>query len=160
MRKLMHARTRPLIVMAAVLALASASIASVAGAAETDLRGGIYADEGGVALGGGVIQRLGAATPWYFNPNVEAAFADHGNLVSMNADLHYDFTSETPYSVYAGAGPALILSHPSRGDTQTDAGLNLVGGVVWPQRPVRPFVQMKGVVSDEGQLAIMGGVRF
>jgi len=126
----------------------------------TDLRGGVYTDEGGFAMGGGVIRPLKSGTSWYFNPNVEAAFADRSDQVSMNADIHYDFPTAPTYSVYAGAGPALIISHPDRGDTQTDAGINLVGGVDWRQESLRPFVQMKGVLSDQGELAIMGGIRF
>ncbi len=154
---------RSLVAAAATLALALIacdSTPSPAGATQADLRGGVYTDEGGFALGGGVIQRLRPATSWYFNPNLEASFADKQNQVSLNADVHYDFPAATSYNFYAGGGPALIFTHPEFGDTQTDAGLNLVGGVNWRQQTVRPFVQMKGVLSDQGQLAVMGGVRF
>ncbi len=149
---------------AASLALAFVACAStpspVRADTMADLRGGVYTDEGGFALGGGVIQRLRPAASWYFNPNLEAAFANGSDEVSLNADVHYDFPTATSYNFYAGAGPALIFDHPEGGNTQTNAGLNLVGGVNWHREALRPFVQMKGVLSDQGELALMGGVRF
>ncbi len=149
----------------AALALASlgcAIIVSPAGATPlADVRGGVYTDEGGFALGGGVVNALGSSTSWYFNPNIEAAFTNDRDVVSLNADVHYDFRSANPYNFYAGAGPALIVARHSDGrDNQTDGGLDLVGGINWHNPSVKPFVQMKGVLSNEGQVALMGGIRF
>ncbi len=156
-----HENIRAALVAALALAcLACAIITTPAGAAPmADLRGGVYPDQG-VALGGGVIGQLGSSPNWYFNPNVEAAFASEKDVVSLNGDIHYDFRSTSPYNFYAGAGPALIIVNPDRGENRTDGGLNLVGGVNWHNQALRPFVQMKGVVSNEGQVALMGGIRF
>jgi len=38
--------------------------------------------------------------------------------------------------------------------------LNVLAGLAGLQGEVRPFVQLKGVFSDNSDVALMGGVRF
>lgn len=148
--------------LVAILALAGASVSfSTARALTTaDLRAGLYSDNGGVGLGGGVLTDMGPRTNWYFNPNVEAAFGDGTDQFAVSADFHYDFRTSSGYSPYLGAGPSLLWRRPEFGDTDTGPGVNVLGGVVGKRGDVRPFVQMKGVFADRGQVALVGGVRF
>jgi len=151
-----------LAITAAVITTAVIALNASPGRAGTDadLRAGVYTDESAFALGGGVLTNLSGTSNWFFNPNLEAAFADHSNMVTLNADFHYDFPTTGPMSFYMGAGPAILMRHPDGGDTHTDAGLNLIGGVAGLQGQVRPFAQVKGVVADNSELALMGGIRF
>jgi hypothetical protein len=125
-----------------------------------DLRAGVYTDANAFALGGGVHASLSAAPSWYFNPNMEVAFADRRNVITLNADFHYDFPSTSSMFFYMGAGPALLFTHPDGGDTRSDAGLNLIGGVTSVRSSVQPFMQLKGTVGGTSEFALMGGVRF
>ena len=71
-----------------------------------------------------------------------------------------DFQTNSGYSPYLGAGPALLWRRPDFGSTDTSPGVNVLGGVVGKHGDVRPFVQMKGVFADQGQVALVGGLRF
>ena len=125
---------------------------------DTDVRAGVYSDMSAVSLGGGLLSSMGSR--WYFNPNIEAAFGDNGNLMTLNGDFHYDFAVERPVSVYLGGGPAVLFAHPDGSDSRADIGLNLLGGVAGMHGDVRPFAQIKGVMSDNSEVALMGGIRF
>lgn len=150
-----------LVVAFLTLAGLAVSISSARATTSADLRAGMYTgDVGGVGVGGGVLTDMGSRANWYFNPNVEAAFGDRSDQVALNADFHYDFTTTAPFSTYLGAGPALMWRLPERGENDTAPGVNVLGGMVGKRGEVRPFVQMKGVIADRGQVALVGGVRF
>ncbi len=131
---------------------------------DLDLRGGVYTDSDAGFIGGGILTGLTAG--WYFNPNLEYVFVDPGSLWTVNADFHYDFTRAGAWSIWAGGGPALVVRdfgndrRHRRQDTTTDFGINALAGVGLLRGPVRPFAQVKILLSDntEGVLAI--GVRF
>lgn len=147
--------------IAACLALvgAAALVSPARALTHPDVRAGVYSDNG-VGVGGGVLTDLGTRTNWCFNPNLEAAFGDGSDQFAVNADFHYDFPTATSYSTYLGAGPALLWHRPDRGETDTSPGVNVLGGLVGKRGDVRPFVQMKGVLADRGQVALVGGIRF
>jgi hypothetical protein len=151
-----------LMTVAAMLSIGCVALlgAPAPAGADADLRAGVYTDAGGIALGGGMLTNLSASPNWYFNPNVEAAFAGDRNVVTLNADFHYDFPSTGAVSFYMGGGPALLFTHPDGGDTRSDAGLNLIGGASGQGTSVRPFMQLKGTLSDTSELAFIGGVHF
>jgi hypothetical protein len=126
-----------------------------------DVRAGYYTDAEAFSIGGGLLTNLDSGRRWFFNPNLELAFADGGSdLYSVNGDVHYDFAGASGVSFYAGGGPAVLIVNPDAGDSDTDFGLNLIGGVAGVRGPLRPFGQIKGVLSDNGELALMGGIRF
>ena len=125
---------------------------------DVDVRGGVYTDMSAMALGAGLLTGVGSS--WWFNPNIEAAFGDNGDLITLNGDFHYDFPTGDPVTIYLGAGPALLFANPDgNNDGTTDVGLNLIGGIAG-RGAVRPFGQVKGVVSDNSEVALMGGIRF
>ena len=125
---------------------------------DIDVRGGVYTDMSAMALGGGLLTSVGSS--WWFNPNIEAAFGDNRDLITLNGDFHYDFPTGDPVTVYLGAGPSLLFSNPEGdNDGSTDVGLNLIGGVAG-RGATRPFGQVKAVLSDNSEVALMGGIRF
>ena len=104
----------------AVAALVAASPNSARAGMDADVRAGVYPSADAVSIGGGVL--TGISHAWYFNPNVEYAFAgDNNDVLTVNGDVHYDFFQDRPYFVWAGAGPALI--HTERaGSVRVSAG--------------------------------------
>ncbi len=127
---------------------------------DVDLRAGFYTDADAFALGGGLLTAIGSHRGWYFNPNLELAMPDGGSVLSLNADVHYDFPSGGSLSPYLGAGPALVRFSPDRGDASTDLGLNMFAGIAGMSSGVRPFLQLKGVVASGSEVSLMGGIRF
>lgn len=147
--------------LATVVAVLASTPSIARAGTDYDLRMGTYTDAGGLALGGGLITRVGSSDGWFFNPNVEVAFGDNARLVTLNGDLHYDFVPQGPLSMYLGAGPAIVsLSPDGGGDSNTDLGLNLFGGVTAIRGAARPFLQVKGIMTDNSEIALMGGIRF
>ena len=153
--------TRPwtMLALAAIVGVMASAPTPARAATDYDLRLGVYTDASAFALGAGLISGVGS-TSWYFNPNLEMAFGDDANVVTLNGDLHYDFASSGAMSFYAGAGPAIVYVNPEFADSDTNLGLNLFGGVTAMRGSSRPFVQIKGILSDDTELALMGCIRF
>jgi hypothetical protein len=130
---------------------------------DVDLRGGFYVDDvDGPFVGGGGLTRIGQ-TAWFANPNVEVAFGDDLDLITVNADFHYDFDIDSDkVSLWVGGGPTLLFPDHSGSDDDDDVdiGLNGLFGVGAARGKWRPFGQAKIIVSDETELVLMGGVRF
>lgn len=148
-----------LAILASTLFLTTSSV-STARAADADLRAGYYFDAGGFALGGGLLTGLGHSGSWWFNPNLEVAFADNVNVFTINGDVHYDLPVESSMSWWVGAGPALMIADPDGGSADSNFGLNVLGGMGAARGGVRPFAQFKAILSDNSETALMGGIRF
>lgn len=88
----------------------------------------------------------------YFNPNVEHVFGDD-SFTSLNADVHYDFDAGNGFW-WIGAGAAAIFGDDS------DFGLNVITGYGVRRGSIIPYLQLKGVISDDNQIQVGGGVRF
>ncbi len=143
------------LLVAATLVLASGSALASNGKVDADVRAGFGGQSDGLTLGAGLLVNVGNEGNWYFNPNFEAGLDESGNPVSVNGDFHYDFVQNGSATFYMGGGPALLLSH---GDD--DAGLDILGGVAGRYGAVRPFAQLKGVIANDDQVVLMGGIRF
>ena len=63
------------------------------------------------------------------------------DIVAINGDFHCDFTNSSGMSVWLGAGPAVVMTDPSAGRSNTGVGVN-------------------AVVTDQSQVGLSGGVRF
>lgn len=146
-----------------LLLAALAAPAAAQNAWDFGIRGGVYTDDSDPFVGVEVLTRLGG-TRWFFNPNVEVVFPDNGDLITLNGDFHYDLPVEGSVYVWVGGGPAIIFRDPDRprnDDSETDVGLNLLGGVGFLKgQPVRPYVQGKVLVADESEAVLAFGVRF
>ena len=101
---------------------------SPAAAQDGGIRGGISVDPDQFYFGGHLetsplINRL------YFRPNVEVGIGDDLMLIAANMEFVYKFTARRPWNIYAGAGPALNIIIPDEGESDTDAGFNVLVGV-------------------------------
>lgn len=151
-------RRAALVITVALLLLSSPA------AAETmfGVRAGEYTDVGEPFVGVELLHGLGRSL--WLNPNFEYVLVDDGDYFTLNLDVHYDFDVDRPLFVWLGAGAALISvdrDRPRRDDdSETDFGLNLLGGVGWQAGPVVPYVQLKAILSDENETVIAFGLRF
>lgn len=153
-----NTRTKIILLSLLAAALIGPRVAS-ADDIDGDLRIGLYSDAGELFVGGGLLTHV--TGDWYFNPNVEWAFVDDGNLATLNADFHYDFAHHRDADFWLGGGPALVFRENRFGDDETDLGLNLLGGVGFLQdRYFRPYFQAKIIISDDTEGVIAFGVRF
>ena len=147
------------VVAVAVGCLAVPPAASAAGV-DGDLRLGVYTDASEAFVGGGLLIRLDDSQ-WFMNPNVEYVFVDEGDLITINADFHYDLVTEGSTDVWLGGGPALILRDDDRGHDDTEFGVNLLAGVGFLRSSaVRPYLQGKLILSDESEGVFAFGIRF
>ena len=143
--------------MFASLIMAPPSRAGVDG----DLRAALYTDDDAVGVGAGILTGVADSHSWFFNPNVEAAFGDDASIVSLNGDVHYDFADTEDVTFWLGGGPALIMTDPEGdADSDADAGLNLLTGLGDKDGSIRPYAQLRGLISDENELVLAGGIRF
>ncbi|HTM57392.1 MAG TPA: hypothetical protein VL123_03155 [Candidatus Udaeobacter sp.] len=147
--------------LSVTLAVVVASPPARAGV-DADVRAGVFTSaDNAVGVGAGILTPIGDRNyRWYANPNAEFAVGNTDeNLVSVNGDFHYDLAHQRTTSVWVGAGPAVIIQD-RHGDSNTDLGLNLLAGMGKTRGTVRPYGQVKGVLSDNSGVAIVGGVRF
>ena len=129
--------------------------------------GGVYTDVEEGFVGGEILGRIGD-TRWFYNPNVEVVFVDPGDLVTANADFHYDLAIAEPVDVWVGGGPALLLRDRGDGprlrdrdEDETDLGLNALAGVGFNRGGAsRSYIQGKVLFSDETEAALAFGLRF
>ncbi len=122
------------------------------------LRVGAYTDTGKPFVGGEMLFRV--APSWWLAPNVEAVFVDHGHLVTVNLDVHYDFAVARPYYLWAGGGPAIVFRDVDHEGTDNRLGVNLLAGLGWRAGGVLPYVQAKALLSNHSEAVIAFGLRF
>ena len=128
---------------------------------DADVRGGVNADAEGPFVGAGILAPIGQSRSWYFNPNAEYTAGDRADVLSLNADVHYDFETSTSWGVWMGGGPAFVTYNPEFGeDDDNDVGVNFLVGTGAKRGDVRPFVQGKVLAADNSQVLIAGGVRW
>jgi len=153
--------------------LAPVAIATLAGAlvlsssansraSDVGFRMGYYFDAEAFSVGMEMLQSIGDQPgEWYFNPNIELAMGDHTDLAALSADFHYDFDTSSNTALWVGAGPGLlIVDRDFADDTDIDPALNLLVGLGAKQGSYRPFIQGKGILSDNSEAALAVGIRF
>ncbi len=101
-----------------------------------------------------------------FQPNVELGFGDHERVGAINAEAFYRFLPDGDlWNPYLGGGLGLnLVSFSGEGfhhDSETDLGLNLLGGVEKEIMPGnRVFAEMKVGLVDSPDLKITAGWTF
>jgi hypothetical protein len=155
-------RVKPRLLVASIgIVSCLATVPNAFAGVDGDLRAALYTDENAVGVGAGLLTGVADSHSWFFNPNVEAAFGDDANVVSLNGDIHYDFAETRDVTFWMGGGPALVMTHPDGPeDSDTDAGLNLLTGVGDKDGTLRPYAQLRGLIADESEVVLAGGVRF
>ncbi len=153
---------RALLFMSALLIAGAPSMTPIEAKTDFGVRGGTYSQTDEPFLGAEALFGLGPENRWQGNPNLEHAFVDTGDLTAVSFDFHYDFPSGTPYSIWAGAGPTLIFRDRNfpGSNRDTDPGVNLLFGIGAKKGDVRPYGQMKVVVSDNSEAVLGVGIRF
>lgn len=157
-----HSFMRAVLSVSAFLIAGSLSISSSVARPDFGVRGGAYTEAEEPFLGAEALFNVGGSQHWFGNPNVEHAFIEGGDLTTLSFDLHYDFPSGQPYTIWAGAGPTVILRDRDTGgdDDDTDPGMNLVFGLGATRGEVRPYGQVKVIVADDSQAVLGAGIRF
>lgn len=123
------------------------------------VRAGVYTDADAGFVGGEALTAI--APSWYFDPNLEVAFAGGRDVVTANGDFHYGFLRDRPYYVWAGAGPAFIHRTTDADGRDNAFGLNLIGGIGWKNvQKVQPYTQLKVTLSDRTEAVLAVGLRF
>jgi hypothetical protein len=97
-------------------------------AQDAGIRGGISVDPDQFYFGGH-FETAPLIDHLYFRPNLEVGFGDDLVLLAANMEFVYKFTTRRAWNLYAGAGPALNVYMPDEGESDTDAGLNILVGV-------------------------------
>lgn len=94
-----------------------------------------------------------------FYPSFDYFFVDPGSLWQLNADLKYRLDGQNLNWVYVGTG--LNIAHASvGGNGDTQAGLNLFGGIESLKGRVHPFAELRVTVGDGSTGMIAGGLNF
>lgn len=101
-------------------------------------------------------------------PAVEYMFVDDMTWLQINGDVIARFGSNPSLKPYAGAGLAILYTSfdcegPSEfcdmiDTSNTDVGLNLLGGAQFGTGFAQPFVQGRFTMKDGSAFSILGGV--
>lgn len=124
-------------------------------------RVGLSIDPDQLVLGGQMI--IGELAPdLTFDPSLEFGFGDNVTVIAMNADLHYHFTLEgTAWRPYAGGGIGLNFIDVDGGGSDTEVGLNLIGGAGVPtQSGNRFFGELRLGLGDIPEIKLLAGWNF
>lgn len=163
-------------VLAATLMLTSAAPADEL-PVDFGLRTGYYVGTDGPFLGVEVVFPFAELV--YFNPNVEYAFGDKLDTITLNADAYLEIDLPTPpglpspTKVWLGGGPAILIRNydsfpsnkpgrpPHHRDDDMDLGLNAFSGVGW-QADTGPmfYFQGKVVFTNDFEGVFSFGIRF
>ncbi len=100
-------------------------------------------------------------TAWHLMPSVLFWDSDRMTGLSTNLDMYYHFVFEGAATPYAGAGVGINHFDPDGpGGDSTRLGLNLFGGIRFPTRAGRLFVEGRYTASRFSQISLLGGVTF
>jgi len=116
-------------VVAAVLTmLLCAVLASRADAQSAGVRVGVSGDPAQFYFGGHY-ESAPFAEQLRFRPNLEIGVGDNHTLVAVNFEFAYYFPVQrrNPWSIYVGAGPALVIDRVNS-NTNSGGGFNILVG--------------------------------
>ena len=146
------------LLLAATALVLSASQAS----AETTWgpRAGMSFNPDQIALGAHL--QFPIASNLYLVPNADIAFGDDLFTIGLHGDLAYRFASEGSIKPYLGGGLSWYSYSPDEGDSQSEAGVGVLGGVWFNANGSTPFfVEGKLYFSDQmPDFKLMAGVNL
>jgi opacity protein-like surface antigen len=95
-------------------------------------------------------------------PDFTWFFPDGGDYFEINGDVVYTFavTPDSPVEPFAFAGLNIARVSPDFGNSDTDVGLNLGGGVNFVAGSLNPFAGAKFEIQNETGFVIFGGLGF
>jgi hypothetical protein len=107
------------------------------------------------------------APDWSFDPNLELGFGDDVTVFALNFDVFYHLHLQgSAWRPYVGGGLSVdFVSWDAplgvHDDSDTEAGLNLVGGFTIPAGSGHQwFTEARIGIGDIPELKIMGGLNF
>lgn len=119
-----------------------------------------------VAIGAGVRYDLSenVDAPLQLNGAFDYYFAgDQGGsdvtIYTIDLNGHYMLPTEATFSPYVGGGLGITNSEVGN-FSNTDTGLNLVGGIEFDTGSLQPFVQGQITLGDIDRIGITGGLLF
>jgi hypothetical protein len=119
-----------------------------------------------VALGADVRYDLSANVnaPVQLNGAFDFYFAgDQGGadvtIYTIDLNGHYMLPTEATFSPYVGGGLGITSSEVGN-VSNTDTGINLVGGIEFDTGSLQPFVQGQITLGDFDRIGITGGLLF
>jgi hypothetical protein len=98
-----------------------------------------------------------------FAPSVDLGFGDDVTLVTANFDLKLDlFTPPGSASIlYAGAGGTIAYIDPKKGDSDTEIGMSLIGGIkLGLGRKNYYNIEARYGIGDIPDFKLLGGIMF
>ncbi|MEZ4411792.1 MAG: hypothetical protein R2910_02235 [Gemmatimonadales bacterium] len=107
------------------------------------------------AIGLGAQLSVPIASHVEFYPSFDVFFVDPGSLWSLNVDLKWRVAPASASWLYLGTGLNIM---DGGGDSQ--AGLNLFGGIQSLKGQVHPFAEMRFVVNDNSTAQLAAGLNF
>jgi opacity protein-like surface antigen len=100
--------------------------------------------------------QLNGAFDYYFAGDVGNADA---TIYTIDLNGHYMLPTEATFSPYVGGGLGITSSEVGN-VSNTDTGINLVGGVEFDTGSFQPFVQGQITLGDLDRIGITGGLLF
>jgi hypothetical protein len=153
----MHRSNRLLLVVA--LVLGGITIAPTAGASGFGPRFGLTIDPDQVH--GGLQFHVGNLSPHVsFVPSFEVGVGDELIGVAGNMDFFYTFGGRSSWRPYLGGGPGIFFWDADGYDSQTDVGVNLVGGMRTRTRSGSFFGELRLGLIDEPDVKFTIGWMF
>ncbi len=129
-------------------------------------RGGFADPEGldGTVVLGGHMEFEERGTRLHLQPNLLYWSSDHVSNVNPNFDLYYHFRPAGTVAPFLGAGFGLHFIRVDlprhEDDDETNVGLNIFGGILFPGRTVDFFIEGRVALSELDTTSIQGGVTF
>ena len=149
-----------------ILLAVAAQPSGAFGLSGVGVRGGVVDPEAldGTVSIGGHLEFEQRGTRLHLQPNLNYWSSDNVTDVNPNFDVYYHFGSAGSTTPYLGAGLGLhfISVDVSRfvDADETNTGLNLMGGVLFPGRSARFFLEGRLALTELDTSSIMGGVTF
>lgn len=152
----MTPRIRAIAVGLALLVGVSAAAEAQSGPMQFGPRIGYNFEAEEFTIGAHFIKPLTSAIAFY--PSFDYFLIDEGTMFGINADLRYQMPAENLQWLYLGAGLG-ITRFSFEGSSNTDAGLNLIGGFqpVGSSR-IKPFAEARLLIGDGSAFAVVGGI--
>lgn len=116
-------------------------------------------DLDGTVTVGGHLEFEQSGSQLHLLPNLMYWNSDGMSDLNPNFDVYYHFRSEGHVTPYLGGGLGLHL-RGTDGNSDTDLGANVIGGLRIPGAAHHYFVEARYTTSDVSQLGLLGGVTF
>lgn len=163
-------RTGSISILAAVIAMllsaAAAGPVEAFGLTGIGLRTGFLDPEDldGTLTIGGHLEFEERGTRFHLQPNLLYWNSDNVSDLNANFDVYYHFAPRGSVSPFLGTGLGIhFMSFDlPRGmdDSETNAGLNIFGGVLFPARSVDFFIEGRAALTEWDTTSITAGITF